>query len=121
MPYALPVIILAIVGFFYLVNPIVQHYPIQCPWRLLTSTQCPACGFQRAVHALIHGQLVEALSYNYFFVVSIPLAVAVVLAEWYNYHHKLDFLRSFVHHRYTIKAYVAIYFAWWVLRNILEV
>lgn len=121
MPYALPFIILAMVGFYYLVNPIMQHYPIQCIWKVLTGTQCPACGFQRALHALLHGRYGEALSYNYFFIISIPLAFIAILSEWYNYHHIFDGLHAFVHHQYTIKTYVVLYFTWWVLRNILSI
>ena len=121
MPYTLPVILLVMGGFYYLVNPIMRHFPLQCFWRLLTGTQCPACGFQRAMHALFHGQFAEALSCNYFFVISLPFALIVILAEWYNYHHKLDFLGTFVHSRYTLKAYVALYFLWWIMRNVLNV
>ncbi|MBQ9649599.1 MAG: DUF2752 domain-containing protein [Prevotella sp.] len=121
IPYALPIVFLATGGFYYLVNPVIKHFPLQCVWRLLTGTQCPACGFQRAIHALVHGQFTEALSYNYFFVISIPFALIAILAEWYNYRHKLDFLRTFVHSHYTLKTYVVLYFVWWVMRNVLNV
>lgn len=121
MPYAFPIIILAMAGFYYLVNPVVQHYPLQCIWKVFTGTQCPACGFQRACHALIHGHFSEALSYNYFFVVSVPLAFIAIMAEWYNFHHKLDCLRAFVHNQFTLKTYVVLYFSWWVLRNLLNI
>lgn len=121
MPWALPLIIVAIAGFYRLVNPVIQNYPIQCLWKLLTGTQCPACGFQRACHALVHGHPLEALSYNYFFVLSIPLAITVILCEWYNWHHKFDGLRVLVHHPCTLKGYIALFFTWWVLRNILGI
>ena len=121
MPYVLPVFIVIMGVFYYLVNPVMQHYPLKCIWKVLTGTQCPACGFQRAVYALVHGNYWEALSYNYFFVISIPLAFTAVLAEWYNYHHKLDFLHDFLHNQYTLKSYVVLYFAWWVIRNFLNI
>jgi len=121
MPYALPIIIVIMGVFYYLVNPVMQHYPLQCIWKVLTGTQCPACGFQRAVYALVHGNYWEALSYNYFFVISIPFALSAVLAEWYNYHHKLDFLCDFLHNRYTLKSYIVLYFAWWIIRNFFNI
>ena len=93
-------------------------YPLQCPWRLLTNTQCPGCGFQRAFHCLLHGEVGKALQYNYFFILSIPYAVMVVLATWFNQSHVFDKLHTFVFHRYTLKTYVVVYVAWWVIRNI---
>ena len=121
MSFALPFIVLALSGFYYLINPIMDHYPIQCIWKVLTGTQCPACGFQRALHAVLHGQFKEALSYNYFFVVSIPLAIATILSEWYNFHHIFDGVYRFIHHQYTIRTYILLYFSWWVLRNLLRI
>ena len=121
MPYALPLIVLVIVAFYYFVNPLIGSFPIKCVWHDLTGTQCPACGFQRAVHSLSHGRILEALSYNYFFVISIPYAVLAILATWYNYNHVFDGLRNFVYHRYTLKTYVVIFFFWWIVRNIFNI
>lgn len=121
MPVAFPFIIAGIALFYYLVNPFLSDYPLRCVWHAATNTQCPACGMQRALHLLVHGNVSEALSCNYFFVISIPFALIAVLAEWYNYNHTLDPLRRFIYHRYTLWAYVVAYFGWWILRNVLSV
>ena len=121
MPYALPIIVMGIVAVFYFVNPTMQHYPLRCIWNVITETQCPACGIQRAIYALVHGNFAEALSCNYFFVLSVPFAILVILSEWYNYHHKLDWLRAIIHNQYTLKTYVFLYFGWWILRNVCNV
>lgn len=118
MPFALPIILFALIIWYYNVNPTIQHYPLQCIWKALTGTQCPACGFQRALHALLHGKIGEAFSYNYFFIFSIPLALGAILSEWYNYHHIFDRLRTFIHNSFTLKMYIVFYFAWWIFRNI---
>lgn len=89
MPVAFPFIIVGIALFYYLVNPFLSDYPLRCVWHAATNTQCPACGMQRALHLLVHGNVSEALSCNYFFVISIPFALIAVLAEWYNYNHTL--------------------------------
>lgn len=119
MPYALPVILILLGITFYFVNPSLQGHPIQCPWRVLTGTLCPACGSQRALNALVHGHLGQALSYNYFFILSIPYALVVVLVSWYNFGHRLDGLKRIAFHPVTLKAYVIIFLAWWIARNIL--
>ena len=48
-----------------------------CPLRALTGLDCPGCGGLRAVNDLTHGDLGAAASSNLFFVVSIPLIVAL--------------------------------------------
>lgn len=121
MPYIFPVIIVILVVSYYFVNPLIPSFPIKCIWHDLTGTQCPACGFQRAIHSLAHGKISEALRYNYFFVISIPYAMLAIIATWYNYNHVFDKIRYFVYHRYTLKVYIIIYFFWWIVRNIFKI
>jgi hypothetical protein len=47
-----------------------------CPWFLLTGTRCAGCGMTRALHLLLHGQLLEALRYNVLILVIAPAGVA---------------------------------------------
>lgn len=50
------------------------RYPFpRCPFNLLTGLYCAGCGSQRATHALLHGKLVRAASFNLLAVVSLPL------------------------------------------------
>lgn len=121
MPYAFPVILVLLGIIFYFVNPSTSSHPIQCPWRLLTGTSCPACGSQRALHALAHGNFVQALSYNYFFILSIPYALVAVLVSWYNCGHRLDGLKRIAFHPITLRAYVVLFVAWWIIRNLLGI
>ena len=119
MAFIFPVVLILLGLFYYFVNPNIQHFPIQCPWRLCTGTLCPACGSQRALHALAHGNIAQALSYNYFFILSIPYALLAVLVSWYNFRHRLDGLKRVVFHPITLKAYVVIFMLWWIVRNLL--
>lgn len=121
MPYVFPFVIVGVFILYYLVNPLQSNFPIQCPWHLLTGTQCPACGFQRALYFLLHGNFLEALSYNYFFIFSIPYAFLAIVATWYNYHHVFDRLRAFVYHRLTLQTYIVLYFGWWIIRNLYNI
>lgn len=121
MPYAFPLIAISVIAVYYFVNPMLGSFPIKCIWYDLTGTQCPACGSQRALHALSHGNFSEALKYNYFFIISIPYAFIAILATWYNYNNIFGKLRNFVYHRYTLIIYVVLYFLWWVVRNLLYI
>lgn len=118
MTFAFPVILILIGVFYYFVKPDVQHFPIQCPWRLCTGTLCPACGSQRALYALTHGHFAQALSYNYFFILSIPYALIAVLVSWYNFGHRLDGLKRIAFHPIVLKTYVILFIAWWIARNL---
>lgn len=121
MPYAFPIVVVLLCVFFYNVNPSVEEYPIKCIWHLFTGTQCPGCGFQRAMFALIHGDFAAALRYNYFFVLAIPYTFLVILVSWYNYNHVFDRLRDVVLGRRALVTYIVMYVGWWILRNMLGV
>ncbi|MCH5182256.1 MAG: DUF2752 domain-containing protein [Prevotellaceae bacterium] len=118
VPYALPLLLVAMCLLYAFVDPVRVRFALPCPWKLLTGMSCPACGFQRALHALLHGHFAEAIGYNYFFIFSIPYAALAVVAAWYNFGHAFDRLRAFIFHRRTLHVYILLYCAWWVLRNI---
>ncbi len=93
----------------------------KCPFRLLTGWNCPACGLQRALHALLHGKFTEALSYNYFFVVSIPYVIALLVAEVLKRIPRGDnFIRA-VEHPVLARVYIILFIAWGIIRNLLQV
>lgn len=56
------------------------HYPT-CPFLAVTGWFCPGCGSLRAIHALAHGDLREALARNPLMVVTVP-ALVVWWAVW---------------------------------------
>jgi hypothetical protein len=69
--------ILAAIGIFYLLFAYIltayqfPYIPL-CPFYLITSIHCPLCGMTRAFGALLHGNLVNAVTYN-------PLAIPLLL------------------------------------------
>jgi hypothetical protein len=50
----------------------VPIYPV-CLFHRLTGLNCPGCGSLRAMHQLLHGNVVAALHFNALLVVSLPL------------------------------------------------
>lgn len=55
-----------------------------CPFHALTGLYCPGCGSTRALHALLHGEVVQALAMNPLLVVALPVLAAMALnaAGW---------------------------------------
>lgn len=122
MPILVPAV-LAMAGIVYYVfdpSNTELSFP-KCPFHLLTGYQCPACGIQRAFHCLMHGDIMQALQYNYFFIVSIPLCVLAIMAEWYNYSHRFDWAEKIVNSKYTLISFAILFVLWWILRNILGI
>jgi hypothetical protein len=61
-----------------------QNYLIPCPFKKLTGIDCPGCGFQRSVIALINGNFKQSL---HFYPAAIPIlftTIFVVLAIKFN-------------------------------------
>ncbi len=54
-------------------DPAAAGFFPRCPIRALTGLLCPGCGAQRALHALLHGDVAGAFSHN------VLLPVALVL------------------------------------------
>lgn len=93
----------------------------QCPVKLLTGLSCPACGIQRAVHAFLNNRWGEALTYNYFFVISIPYAIGVCVASVLRKIQKASHISDLFEHRVPAMIYVYCFFAWFIIRNIFEI
>jgi len=75
-------------AFLYAVDP--NHHAVypQCWLYNTTGIYCAGCGATRAVHALLHGRVLDALHDNVLFVSALPLLVFVigsyVLTAWQN-------------------------------------
>jgi hypothetical protein len=65
---------LGILVFFTLDPTQVPIFP-QCMFHRITGLDCPGCGAQRALHHLLHGEVIAALQFNAMFVLSLPLAM----------------------------------------------
>ena len=121
MPILFPVILVIAGILYYVFNPSSDSWFFKCPFHLITGWQCPGCGTQRAIHCLLHGNVMEALRFNAFIVVIIPFLMLMAISEWYNYHHWFDWINRFINNRYTMIALGVLTIGWWVLRNIIGI
>ena len=88
----------------------------RCVFYTLTGFKCAGCGTQRALHALLHGDIATALRYNAFLPVAMLVVGGYLLAEarrtaWPRFHMALN-------NRWAALAIVAAIVAWWLLRNL---
>lgn len=109
----------AAILFYWHFDPLRTPLMPRCPFRLLTGWSCPACGNQRAMHALLHGYIAEAWHFNRFLILSIPYFAAVL---WTSFSHspRARRCRRFVQHPRVIMAFFWLTAIWWIGRNILD-
>src|SRR5215210_4913991 len=81
LPLAVGAATLAGVLYLAVTDPYVPGGHPVCPLLLLTGFSCPACGAQRAVHSLAHGDLAAAWAMNPLLVALAPVAV-VAWVRW---------------------------------------
>lgn len=84
-------------------------YP-QCPFKILTGWNCPACGGLRMTHDLLHGHLMAGVYDNAFLLVLIPLLAGWILVRRFSG-------RSWLPIPTTVTLLVAAT-AWTVVRNL---
>lgn len=67
--------------YFYSFNPATTLYP-KCPFYYLTGYYCPGCGSSRAIHQLLHGNILGALDLNPLMVLLLPFVTYLVISSF---------------------------------------
>ena len=71
-----PVIAMLAVAVLLVFPPTPHGFYPRCPIHELFNLKCPGCGGTRALSALLHGHLVEALRWNALVTLLLPIAAA---------------------------------------------
>lgn len=106
---------IAVVAVYAIFDPNEAYFP-KCPVKVLTGLDCPGCGSQRALHALLHGDVAATIRYNALFLVTLPLLVLLSVAELAPV--RLRRLRYFLNSRRFILGVLVVIAVWTVARNI---
>jgi hypothetical protein len=100
---------IAIIIFLWICDPAIAPAP-QCIFRHLTGYECAGCGSQRAIHALLHGQIAVAWHFNPAIFFAIPIIIIYIInpRRW----------RRALHSPIALWGIAIAAIAWWILRNI---
>ena len=90
---------------------------LKCLIKALTGYNCPFCGFQRSVLALIRGDFVDAFYYNPFIYIISPYLLLLVLCV-IGIIPQDSKLYKVLYGRWSISAAVIATIAWTIFRNI---
>lgn len=114
---ALVVAVLLVLGFiYYALDPTASAVFPRCTFLSLTGYKCPGCGSQRAIHALLHGDVVGAFRYNALLLVAFPWIALCLYAEGQRIRNPRLYAR--LNAPLLIWLFLAILLLWWLLRNI---
>lgn len=105
----------------YFINPENYAFMPKCIIKLITGLDCPSCGAQRAIHAFLHGHPLQAIRYNLFLIYAIPYLLLIIIFGQLARHNIGVKFRRFLHSRHMLLGFVAIYIAWFIIRNILGI
>ena len=109
-------IIIAFTFTYLFFDPTAHDFFPKCQFLLATGYKCPGCGSQRAIHALLNGEILEAIRFNAIFVVSIPIIGIYFFGEIFR--KKLPDFWRIINSRKVIYSLLFMYIAWWILRNV---
>ncbi len=102
---------------YYFINPSTSFF-IPCPMYYFTGFYCPGCGSQRAIHLLLHGDIIGAFRFNPLMVLTIPImvyGVGITAANWIfgtSYRLLLFYSKVFIF------GYFGLAILYWILRNL---
>ncbi len=101
---------------YYALDPSQSGFFPRCVFHELTGYKCPGCGTQRAVHALLHGDVAAALRYNAILLIAVPWIVLCLYAE--SQRTRNPRLYDRLNAPLLIWLFLALVLIWWLLRNI---
>lgn len=118
---ALALLILTIIFCgLYFIDPVSCWFAPKCPFKLITGLSCPACGIQRFLHALLNGQPLQAIRYNYYLVYALPYAslfgIAWLLPDCKCKHR----LTAAIESKTAVWFYIISFILWLIIRNLLR-
>jgi len=108
--------LLVIGAVYYALDPSASGLFPRCVFLSMTGYKCPGCGSQRAIHALLHGDVLGAFKYNALLLVAVPWIILCLYAESQRVRNPRLYAR--LNAPLLIWLFLAMVLIWWLLRNI---
>lgn len=101
---------------YFLFDPATTLWMPKCPVRWLTGLDCPGCGSQRMIHALLHGDFAGAFRANALLLLMLPYLILLVTVTLFP--RLRPRLTRALTSRLSLRIATILIFAWAILRNI---
>ncbi|MGP1467335.1 MAG: DUF2752 domain-containing protein [Porphyromonadaceae bacterium] len=109
-------VLIALAAVYFLFDPYTGRFFPKCFFRMLTGWECPGCGSQRALHSLLHGDIVTALRQNMWIPFATLYIVLLTIAMLF-FSRKSRFTAA-ITNKYLLFAFLLFTLLWFVVRNI---
>src|SRR5688500_15995711 len=110
------VIALSLLYFFYPASE--GSFHPDCILNKLTGLFCPGCGSQRAVSALVHGDILQAADFNILLLLSLPLLGYAAFVFIYNAFKEQKLQQRIFYSPRFAKGFLTIVILFAILRNL---
>ncbi len=118
--YILSLIIVAIAGslLYFLFDPSVSNLFPKCIFHSLTNLDCPGCGSQRSIHALLTGHPIQAADFNLLVVLFLPLLIYSAITTIANTFFDQQWAQRIFYSPIFVRVVLIVVVSFWILRNI---
>lgn len=106
-----------LLGLYFVFDPAQSLFAPKCFFHVITGWECPGCGMQRMIHALLHGDIAAAWSYNAFLLCILPLLALMIFAAAFRTRFKRLYMAL-----NSVTMILVISFSmlvWGVIRNLI--
>lgn len=114
---AVPVIIVVVAAVYFFVDPSASRWIPKCAFHEITGYDCPGCGSQRMLHALLHGDFAAAWHANAFIICAAPLLILMLCSAALRTRYPRIY--AWLNSPLMIAAITLSLLLWTVLRNLL--
>lgn len=110
------VVAAALSAAYYLFDPMQSTLAPKCLFKMATGWDCPGCGSQRMLHALLHGDIAAAWEANPMPIIVFP--ALAILAFSSAFRSRWPRFYALVNSAPVVIALAAAIIIWWVVRNL---
>lgn len=114
--FVVVIIVVGLIILYGIFDPATSIVAPKCLFKTLTGYDCPSCGGQRALHALLNGEISRAFMLNPFLFIATPLIVAIAYTS-FSKSKLAQHLKPIVQSSTAILIYLLLYIGWWIFRN----
>lgn len=115
IPLSTIIILTGICIYFYFDPSDSALFP-KCTFYTLTGWQCPGCGSQRAIHAMLHGDFATAFRFNAMMVVALPVVLLLCVGECMRVRYPRFYMK--LNSKWMIWSAFVVVTGWWIFRNL---
>ena len=93
---------IGVITVYYFFSPSSEVFFPACPFKKMTGYDCPFCGSQRAFHELLHFRFLQALQYNFLFILAIHYSFLAFFSNFGFVGGKFPWLKKVLYGKKTI-------------------